>query len=48
MKLPARWRVIGEVLKAPGTPHVTVDGAAWDKAGGWDHFGDTTAQGAGD
>ncbi|RKN06633.1 thiamine-phosphate kinase [Streptomyces radicis] len=40
-KLPARWRVIGEVLPARGrtTPPVTVDGAAWDKAGGWDHFG---------
>lgn len=39
-KLPARWRVIGRVEKALGTPHVTVDGAPWDKAGGWDHFGD--------
>lgn len=39
-KLPARWRVIGEVLAAvPGPPRVTVDGAPWDKAGGWDHFG---------
>jgi thiamine-monophosphate kinase len=47
VKLPARWRVIGEALKAPGLPHVTVDGAAWDQAGGWDHFGDTSAQGAG-
>ncbi|MBL1068404.1 thiamine-phosphate kinase [Streptomyces sp. 7-21] len=49
-KLPARWRVIGEVLpnRLRGTvpspqgsaphPRVTVDGAAWDKAGGWDHF----------
>ncbi|MCW2869234.1 thiamine-phosphate kinase [Actinacidiphila oryziradicis] len=38
-KLPARWRIIGEVLKPAGTPQVTVDGAPWDKAGGWDHFG---------
>lgn len=48
-KLPARWRVIGEVLPsrgrgapaAPGgaaPPRVTVDGAPWEKAGGWDHF----------
>jgi thiamine-monophosphate kinase len=37
-KLPARWRVIGEVVAA-GTPLVTVDGAPWDRAGGWDHFG---------
>ncbi|QPP06367.1 thiamine-phosphate kinase [Streptomyces bathyalis] len=37
-KLPARWRKIGRVL-APGTqPRVTVDGAPWDRAGGWDHF----------
>ncbi len=41
VKLPARWRVIGEVLAAGGAaPQVTVDGAPWDKAGGWDHFGD--------
>jgi thiamine-monophosphate kinase len=38
-KLPARWRVIGEVLPVSGTPQVTVDGASWDRAGGWDHFG---------
>ncbi|WP_129844186.1 thiamine-phosphate kinase [Streptomyces sp. RFCAC02] len=39
-KLPARWRTIGEVLPARtrGLPHVTVDGAAWETAGGWDHF----------
>lgn len=48
-RLPARWRTIGEVLPArprgaagaaagPVPPRVTVDGAAWDKAGGWDHF----------
>lgn len=41
VKLPARWRVIGKVLPAgpAGGPQVTVDGAPWDKAGGWDHFG---------
>jgi thiamine-monophosphate kinase len=33
--LPARWRVIGEVL--PGTG-VTVDGARHDGPGGWQHF----------
>ncbi|MDT0269366.1 thiamine-phosphate kinase [Streptomyces sp. DSM 44915] len=48
-KLPARWRVIGEVLPSRGRgappvpdgaapPRVTVDGAPWEKAGGWDHF----------
>ncbi|TDC79770.1 thiamine-phosphate kinase [Streptomyces hainanensis] len=39
-KLPARWRPIGEVLPARGrgVPRVTVDGAAWEQAGGWDHF----------
>ncbi len=39
-KLPARWRVIGQVLAAGGTPQVTVDGAPWEKAGGWEHFAD--------
>lgn len=38
--LPARWRVVGEVTSTragrPGA--VTVDGAPWDRAGGWDHF----------
>jgi thiamine-monophosphate kinase len=38
-KLPARWRVVGEVLPPYTLPQVTVDGALWDKAGGWDHFG---------
>ncbi|AEW96756.1 MULTISPECIES: thiamine-phosphate kinase [Streptomycetaceae] len=38
-KLPARWRVIGEVLGAGAGPQVTVDGAVWEAAGGWDHFG---------
>ncbi|WP_059011749.1 thiamine-phosphate kinase [Streptomyces specialis] len=40
-KLPARWRTIGQALPARGrnAPPVTVDGAAWDQAGGWDHFG---------
>jgi thiamine-monophosphate kinase len=38
-KLPARWRVIGDVLgTAGGAPRVTVDGAPWEKTGGWDHF----------
>ena len=35
-KLPARWRIIGEVLA--GAHRVTVDGAPWEKSGGWDHF----------
>jgi thiamine-monophosphate kinase len=38
--LPARWRVVGEV-RAPvglGRGIVTVDGAPWDRGGGWDHF----------
>ena len=39
VKLPARWRVIGSVHQPSGVPQVTVDGAPWDKAGGWDHFG---------
>jgi thiamine-monophosphate kinase len=38
-KLPARWRRIGEVLAPAAQPQVTVDGAVWDRAGGWDHFG---------
>jgi thiamine-monophosphate kinase len=39
-KLPARWRVVGEVRHAHGgTPRVTVNGAPWDEAGGWEHFG---------
>ncbi|MEU8570755.1 thiamine-phosphate kinase [Streptomyces pathocidini] len=42
VKLPARWRVIGEVLpcavaRASAQPQVTVDGAPWAQAG-WDHF----------
>lgn len=37
-KLPARWRVIGRVLAPDGAPRVTVDGAPWDRAGGWEHF----------
>ncbi|SOD64570.1 thiamine-phosphate kinase [Streptomyces zhaozhouensis] len=48
-KLPARWRVIGEVLPSRGRgaptvpegaspPRVTVDGEPWENAGGWDHF----------
>ncbi len=44
-QLPARWRVIGEVVRAarrpgasPAVGRVTVDGAPWDRVGGWDHF----------
>ena len=43
VKLPARWRIIGEVTApAARTPRVTVDGAPWEKAGGWDHFDGTS------
>ncbi|WP_424211586.1 thiamine-phosphate kinase [Streptomyces sp. BI20] len=42
VKLPARWKVIGEVLNVSALPQVTVDGAAWTAAGGWDHFGGAT------
>jgi len=41
VQLPARWRVIGEVTRPAGlsrTGTVTVDGAPWEQAGGWDHF----------
>ncbi|SFC99777.1 thiamine-phosphate kinase [Streptomyces aidingensis] len=37
-RLPARWRVIGEVQTVSTLPRVTVDDAPWDKAPGWDHF----------
>lgn len=40
VKLPARWKVIGEVLNPSALPQVTVDGAPWTNKGGWDHFGD--------
>lgn len=40
VKLPARWRVIGEVLDSGGKAVVTVDGAPWEVAGGWEHFGE--------
>jgi thiamine-monophosphate kinase len=40
VKLPARWKVIGEVLNPSALPQVTVDGAPWTSKGGWDHFGD--------
>ncbi|WP_103501938.1 MULTISPECIES: thiamine-phosphate kinase [Streptomyces] len=40
-KLPARWRRVGEVRHPSALPRVTVDDAAWDNAGGWDHFGGT-------
>jgi thiamine-monophosphate kinase len=41
VKLPARWKVIGEVHGATARPQVTVDGAPWTGEGGWDHFTDT-------
>ena len=35
--LPPGWTAIGSVsARAAG---VSVDGAAWQRAGGWDHFG---------
>ncbi|MEE1931171.1 thiamine-phosphate kinase [Streptomyces sp. TRM 70351] len=37
-KLPARWRVVGEVLHPAALPRVTVNGAPWEAADGWDHF----------
>jgi thiamine-monophosphate kinase len=40
VKLPARWRVIGEVRAPSALPHVTVDGAPWTSRSGWDHFAD--------
>ncbi|WP_030910654.1 thiamine-phosphate kinase [Streptomyces sp. NRRL F-5126] len=40
VKLPARWKVIGEVRGPSAQPQVTVDGAPWTGDGGWDHFGD--------
>ncbi|HEX5566764.1 MAG TPA: thiamine-phosphate kinase [Streptomyces sp.] len=39
-KLPARWRRIGEVLHPSAAPQVLVDGAPWNRPGGWNHFGD--------
>lgn len=39
VKLPARWKVIGEVQNRSALPQVTVDGAPWTSTGGWDHFG---------
>ncbi|MET7641676.1 thiamine-phosphate kinase [Streptomyces sp. NPDC005438] len=38
VKLPARWRRIGEVRTVTAAPRVTVDGEPWDQAGGWNHF----------
>lgn len=35
-EVPDGWLVIGDV--AAGEPGVTVDGATWDGAQGWDHF----------
>lgn len=42
-QLPARWRVVGRVVRQAAADRrgtVTVDGAPWDRAGGWDHFAD--------
>jgi thiamine-monophosphate kinase len=37
--LPPGWRVIGSVRSPEeGTPNVTVDGRAYAKSGGWEHF----------
>lgn len=36
VRVPASWTVIGTVGQGEG---VTVDGAHWQGAGGWDHFG---------
>jgi thiamine-monophosphate kinase len=35
--LPDGWRAIGTV--GPGEPRVTIDGASWHGAGGWESFG---------
>ncbi|WP_431782979.1 thiamine-phosphate kinase [Streptomyces chumphonensis] len=37
-KLPARWRVVGEVRHPSAVSRVTVNGASWQDGGGWDHF----------
>ena len=39
-RLPPRWRVIGTVRSAEGSPGhgVFVDGQPWAQAPGWDHF----------
>ncbi|AKH85064.1 thiamine monophosphate kinase [Streptomyces sp. CNQ-509] len=39
VKLPARWRVVGEVQAPSAAAQVTVDGEPWRGAAGWDHFG---------
>lgn len=41
-KLPARWRRVGEVLHPSAQSRVTVNGAPWERGGGWDHFGGTS------
>lgn len=41
VQLPARWRVVGQVVRSAQPARggrVTVDGAPWDRPGGWDHF----------
>ncbi|BBX17517.1 thiamine-phosphate kinase [Mycolicibacterium duvalii] len=35
---PPGWRVIGEVAQADGAPRVTVDGAEWGGAAGWQSY----------
>ncbi len=37
--LPEGWRVVGTVRAADDGSRVLVDGAPWDGATGWDHFG---------
>ncbi|GAA2694088.1 thiamine-phosphate kinase [Streptomyces aculeolatus] len=39
VKLPARWRVVGEVQAPSAAAQVTVDGEPWRGSAGWDHFG---------
>ena len=38
--VPEDWRVVGQVRECAQdeSPRVLVDGAAWDRAAGWDHF----------
>ena len=37
--LPEGWRVVGVVRSADDGPAVLLDGAPWEGATGWDHFG---------
>jgi thiamine-monophosphate kinase len=36
--LPGEWSVVGRAREAPGRPGVLVDGRAFARPGGWDHF----------